>query len=241
MRMADVVATNLTGGHKSFPGFDMSTKLKLIGVDVASFGDPFAGEPDCRTIVFEDRHKGIYKRINISQDGKYLLGGILIGDAGAYHLLLQTVNNRLVLPPDPEDLILGNRGGAVEGGGVMNLPDEALVCSCESVSKATICQAVTEQAISSIEAMKKCTGAGTGCGGCIPLVKDLINGTMKAGGLYVRNVVCEHFEHSRQELFDLVKLHGVRTFEEGLLTLGQGGRLRGLQAGYCQHPGRLLE
>lgn len=220
--MADVVATNLTGGHKSFPGFDMSTKLKLIGVDVASFGDPFSGEPDCRTIVFEDRHKGIYKRINISQDGKHLLGGILIGDATAYHLLLQTVNNRLVLPPDPEDLILGNRGGAAEGGGVMNLPDEALICSCESVSKAMICQAVTEQGISSIEAMKKCTRAGTGCGGCIPLVKDLISGTMKAGGLYVRNVVCEHFEHSRQELFDLVKLHGVRTFDEALGRWGRG-------------------
>ncbi len=47
----------------------MSTKLKLIGVDVASFGDAFVTEPDCRTILFEDTHKGIYKRINISTDG----------------------------------------------------------------------------------------------------------------------------------------------------------------------------
>jgi nitrite reductase (NADH) large subunit len=220
--MADVVATNLAGGDKSFTGFDMSTKLKLIGVDVASFGDPFAAEPDCRTIVFEDRHKGVYKRINISSDGKYLLGGVLIGDAGAYHLLLQTVNNRLVLPPDPEDLILGGRGGAVEGAGVMSLPDEALVCSCESVSKAAICRAVTEQSVSSVEAMKKCTRAGSGCGGCTPLVKDLIAGTMKAGGLYIRNILCEHFEYSRQELFDLVKLHEVRTFEEALRQWGKG-------------------
>src|SRR5579859_329297 len=44
--MADVVATNLLEGNKTFTGFDMSTKLKLIGVDVASFGDPFAAEPD---------------------------------------------------------------------------------------------------------------------------------------------------------------------------------------------------
>ena len=220
--MADVVATNLLGGNKSFTGYDMSTKLKLIGVDVASFGDPFAGEPDGRTIVFEDRHKGIYKRINISQDGKYLLGGILIGEAGAYNVLLQTVNNKLILPPDPEDLILGSRGGAAEGAGVMHLPDEALICSCESVSKAVLCQAVTEKGIHTVDAMKKCTGAGTGCGGCIPLVKDLITGTLKANGLYIRNVICEHFDQSRQELFDLVKLQEVRTYDEVLGRWGKG-------------------
>ena len=220
--MAEVVAANLAGANKSFTAFDMSTKLKLIGVDVASFGDPFIGEPDCRTIVFEDRHKGVYKRINISNDGKYLLGGILIGDAAAYNILLQTVNNKILLPPDPEDLILGSRGGAAEGAGVMNLPDTALICSCESVSKADICGAVTEKGIDTVDGMKKCTKAGTGCGGCIPLVKDLIVGTLKAGGRYVRNVLCEHFDHSRQELFDLVKLHGVRTYDEVLGRWGRG-------------------
>ncbi|MDB4926398.1 FAD-dependent oxidoreductase, partial [Mucilaginibacter sp.] len=90
--MADIVVSQLTAGGKLFYSYDMSTKLKLIGVDVASFGDAFITEPDCRTIVFEDTHKGIYKRINISTDGKYLLGGILIGDADAYNILLQTVN-----------------------------------------------------------------------------------------------------------------------------------------------------
>jgi nitrite reductase (NADH) large subunit len=220
--MADVVATNLLGGNKSFTGYDMSTKLKLIGVDVASFGNPFAGEPDGRTIVYEDRHKGIYKRINISKDGKYLLGGVLIGEAGAYNVLLQTVNNKLILPPDPEDLILGSRGGAAEGAGVMHLPDEALICSCESVSKAVLCRAVTEKGVHSVEDMKKCTRAGTGCGGCIPLVKDLITGTLKANGLYIRNVICEHFEQSRQELFDLVKLEGLKTYDEVLGRWGKG-------------------
>jgi nitrite reductase (NADH) large subunit len=96
--MAEVVASDLCGAGKSFTGFDMSTKLKLIGVDVASFGDAFISEPDCRTIVLEDRHKRIYKRINISNDGKLLLGGILIGEAGSYNMLLQTVNNKIVIP-----------------------------------------------------------------------------------------------------------------------------------------------
>lgn len=221
--MAEVVAANLCGGTKSFTGFDMSTKLKLIGVDVASFGDPFVTEPDGRTIIFEDTHKGTYKRINVSNDGKYLLGGILIGDAEAYNILLQTVNNKLILPPNPEDLILGSRGGAAsEGSGVMSLPDDALICSCESVTKGDICCAVNDQNITTIDAMKKCNKAGTGCGGCVPLVKDLINGTLKENGQYVKNVVCEHFDYSRQELYDLLKMNNVRSYDEALDHYGKG-------------------
>ena len=220
--MAEVVAANLCGADKLFTGFDMSTKLKLIGVDVASFGDAFVAEPDCRTIVFEDKLKAVYKRINCSNDGKYLLGGILIGDADAYNILLQTVNNKIVLPPNPEDLILGARGGTSNGSGVMNLPDEALICSCEAISKGTICGAVTDQNITTVDGIKKCTKAGTGCGGCVPLVKDLIVGTMKANGVYVKNIVCEHFNYSRQELFDLVKINAIKTYDEVLGRFGKG-------------------
>src|SRR4030095_13394949 len=202
--MADVVVANLTGGSKSFTGFDMSTKLKLIGVDVASFGDPFIQSNGTRTIVFENRLKGIYKRINISEDGKELLGGILVGDADAYNILLQTCKNKVALPPNPEDVILGVRGGESDGGaGIIGLPEEALICSCESVSKGTICNAVGD-GCETVDAIKKCTKAGTGCGGCTPMLKDLMVHTLKSQGKYIRNVVCEHFSYSRQDLFDLV-------------------------------------
>ncbi|PJJ83795.1 nitrite reductase large subunit NirB [Mucilaginibacter auburnensis] len=221
--MADIVVSQLTGGSKLFYSYDMSTKLKLIGVDVASFGDAFITEPDCRTIVFEDTHKGIYKRINITTDGKYLLGGILIGDADAYNMLLQTVNNKLVLPPNPEDLILGSRGGAEsEGAGVMSLPDDALICSCEAVTKGAICSSVTDLGITSVDGIKKCTKAGTGCGGCMPMVKDLVNGTLKANGAYVKNNICEHFDYSRQELYDLVKMNQLKNYDLVLDHFGKG-------------------
>jgi nitrite reductase (NADH) large subunit len=222
--MADVVVAYLTENEKSFKGFDMSTKLKLIGIDVASFGDAFITEPDCRTIIFEDTHKGIYKRINISIDGKYLLGGILIGDADAYNMLLQTVNNKLVLPPNPEDLLLGARGADAgdSGAGVMSLPDDALICSCEAVTKGAICRAVTEQAITTVDGLKKCTKAGTGCGGCVPMVKDLLLGTMKASGQYVKDVICEHFDHSRQELLDLIRINKIKNYDEVLDHYGRG-------------------
>ncbi len=221
--MADTVATNLTGGDKRFTGYDMSTKLKLIGIDVASFGDPFIETDQTRSLVFEDTLKGIYKRINISGDGKELLGGILVGEAAQYNMLLQTCKNKIVLPPNPEDLILGSRGGSEpEGAGVQGLPGDALICSCESVTKADICNAVTAGGCETLDGIKKCTKAGTGCGGCVPMVKDLLVYTMKSQGKYVRNVLCEHFNYSRQELFDLIKINDLRSYDEVLNKLGQG-------------------
>jgi nitrite reductase (NADH) large subunit len=220
--MAEVAASHILGDQKAFTGFDMSTKLKLIGVDVASFGDPFAPADTCRSIVFEDTMKGTYQRINISGDGKLLLGGILIGDADAYNMLLQTTKNKIILPPNPEDLLLGARGGNTEtGAGVMGLPDDALICSCESVSKGAICTAV-EAGNETLADVKKCTKAGTCCGGCVPMVKDLISSTMKAQGKYIRNVICEHFTYSRQELFDLIHIKEIRSFDDALDHYGQG-------------------
>jgi nitrite reductase (NADH) large subunit len=220
--MADTVVTNLTGGDKIFTGYDMSTKLKLIGVDVASFGDPFISGNGIKTIAINDNHKGIYKRINISEDGKTLLGGILVGDAEQYNMLLQTCKNKVVLPPNPEDVILGARGGEENGAGVTALPDDALICSCEAVTKGSICSSVSEINCETVEAIKKCTKAGTGCGGCVPMLKDLMLHTMKSQGKVVRNVVCEHFNYSRQELFDLVKINDLKTYDDVLSHLGKG-------------------
>ncbi|TDX01004.1 nitrite reductase large subunit NirB [Dinghuibacter silviterrae] len=221
--MADVVASRLCGSPKRFSTFDMSTKLKLIGVDVASFGDPFAEGPNVKALTYEDTYTGVYKRINITKDGKQLLGGILVGDAEAYNILLQTTVNKIALPPNPEDLILGARGGAGgEGMNIMDLPDDAIICSCEGVTKSSICGAVREKGVTTIDAMKKCTKAGTGCGGCVPMVKDLLTGTMKAEGMYVKTTLCEHFDYSRQELLDLVRLNEVKTYDEVLDQFGRG-------------------
>ncbi|MDQ6813834.1 MAG: nitrite reductase large subunit NirB [Bacteroidota bacterium] len=229
--MAQVVVDNIYSlsnngflTERVFTGYDMSTKLKLIGVDVASFGDPFVAVSKCRTVVFEDTMKGIYKRINISPDGKYLLGGILIGDADAYNMLLQTTKNKIALPPEPQDVILGSRGNAeAEGGaGVLSLPEDALICSCEAVTKGQVCNAVIEQSCESVEAIKKCTKAGTGCGGCVPMLKDLVVHTMKSQGKYVRNVLCEHFSYSRQELYDLIKVKQLKSYDLVLDEIGHG-------------------
>jgi len=221
--MAEVAATTISGEQKLFAGFDMSTKLKLMGVDVASFGDPFITEPHARTILLEDKNKGIYKRLNISPDGKRLLGGILVGEAASYNMLLQTVNNNMPLPEHPETLLLGEQSETKPAGaGLEALPDTALICSCEGITKAQICNAVTQQGCEHADDIKKCTKAGSGCGGCVPMVKDLVAYTMKKQGKYIRNTICEHFNFSRQELFDLIKIHDLRTYDSVLDSLGTG-------------------
>jgi len=202
---------------------DMSTQLKLLGTDVASFGDAYGEEEGSRSIVFEDKVAKIYKRINISADGKRLCGGMLVGDASAYNMLLQICQNGMKLPENPEDLILGGRDGSSPNlGNVLDLPDEALICSCESVSKGQLYKAVAEEACESMKTLMKCTKAGTGCGGCKPMVKDIMEETLRQSGKIVRETICEHFEYSRRELFDLINLKGIKDYNEALDLLGTG-------------------
>lgn len=207
-----------------FSAFDMSTKLKLIGVDVASFGDPFCENTPHDTIIVEDKLKGIYKRLNVTTDGKLLLGGVLVGEADNYNMLLQMVKNQMILPPNPEDLVMPPRKGesAAAGAGVAALPDEASICSCENISKGAICQAIEEQSLSDVAAVKKCTKAGTGCGGCVPMISDLLIETLKKQGKTVKKVLCEHFDYGRQEMYHLIQTSGTRTYDEVLAKFGKG-------------------
>lgn len=220
--MAEVVVNQLTGdGTARFTGNDMSTKLKLIGIDVASFGDAFGATTACKPIIFENKKQGFYKRINVSEDGKHLTGGILVGDVSDYNMLRQIMQNGLTLPPQPEDLILGSRGESL-GDTIGNLPDEAQVCSCENVTKGAIANLIKEQQLENIEQVKSCTKAGTGCGACSPMVADIFNATLKSMGKTVRKVLCEHFDYTRQELFDLIKVHKIKNYDDLLDRHGTG-------------------
>jgi nitrite reductase (NADH) large subunit len=220
--MARVVAANLTGDASAkFAGGDLSAKLKLLGVDVASFGDPFADATGGASILYEDLVKGIYKKLVISEDKTKLLGGILVGDAADYARLTAVMKSGQALPDAPEELIFGARE-ASGGGGAASLGESAQVCSCNNVTKREICHAIRRGECSSVADIKAKTKAGTGCGGCMPLVTDILKAEQRAAGQVVREHLCEHFAFSRQELFQIVKVKRYRTFEELLRTHGSG-------------------
>ncbi|WP_133662933.1 nitrite reductase large subunit NirB [Paraburkholderia sp. BL10I2N1] len=220
--MARVAARQLVGVEAAFTGADMSTKLKLMGVDVASIGDAHGKTPGSRSYQFSDERRQVYKKLVVSDCGKYLLGAVMAGDAAEYGTLLQMMLNRMELPDAPEFLILPQADGRAKPAlGVEALPATAQICSCNNVSKNQICAAVCGGA-TSIGAMKSATGAGTSCGGCVPLVTQVMKSEMKKQGLAVNNHLCEHFRHSRQELYHIVRVEGIKTFGALLGKHGHG-------------------
>jgi nitrite reductase (NADH) large subunit len=217
--MASALARTLTDSRTEFRGADQSSKLKLLGVDVASFGDPFADTTGGSSITYEDLVKGVYKKLVISEDRTRLLGGVLVGDSSDYAKLTQFLRTGEPLPDSPEELIFGVREGQSAAG---SLGESAQVCSCNNVTKREICHAVRKGECATLVDIKKKTRAGTGCGGCLPLVTDLLNAELKASGQVVRENLCEHFAFSRKELYEIVKIKRHRTFDEVLKTHGTG-------------------
>ncbi len=221
-QMAGVAADQLCDQSTTFTGADMSTKLKLLGVDVASFGDAFGTAAGAKALAITDSIKGTYKKLVMNEAGDRLLGGVLVGDASAYGNLLQIVQNDIALPPYPEDLLMPPREGGPAVMGVEGFPDSAQICSCNNVTKGQICCAIQDQNLTDMGRVKAITQAGTGCGGCVPLVTDLLKAEMKKAGLEVNNNLCEHFNHTRQELYHLVRVEQIKTFDDLLDRHGQG-------------------
>jgi len=212
--MAEIVAARLTGGEGTFPEPDMSTKLKLMGVDVASFGDAHAATEGALEVAFNDAVAGTYKKLVVSDDSKTLLGGVLVGDASEFNTLRAMVGRPL--PAEPGAILAPAGGGAAVG--VDALPDAAQICSCNAVSKGAITHAITEEGCDSVAKIKGCTRAGTACGSCVPLLGKLLT----ACGVEQSKALCEHFTQSRAELFQILQATRITTFSEMIDRYGTG-------------------
>lgn len=223
-QMADVASRHIAGeSHTAFTGSDTSTRLKLLGVDVASIGDAHAATPGARVYAFVDERREVYKRLVVDGDCKKLLGAVLVGDAADYGTLLQTMLHGMPLPEQPEYLILPSRnsGGTAAGSGLARLPQDTRICSCNSVTKGAICAAV-ESGCTTVGAIKASTRAASTCGGCAPLVQQILDAELKRRGVALENHLCEHFHLSRQQLFHVIRAGGLRSFEEALAKHGAG-------------------
>lgn len=219
--MAKTVVSYLAGGDKAFTGADMSTKLKLMGVDVASIGDAHARSAGALSYTYLNQPAGVYKKLVVSSCGTKLLGAVLVGDAEDYGSLLQYCLNGIDLPQDPESLILPRVGGEQVGLGVNALPETAQICSCYDVSKRAIHDSVVSGCCS-VADVKSSTKAGTGCGGCVPLLTNVVNHELESLGVEVSKDICEHFPYTRQELYHLVRVGKIQSFQEMLEHYGNG-------------------
>jgi nitrite reductase (NADH) large subunit len=213
---AEVVVDRLLGGAAEFPEADMSTKLKLLGVDVASFGDAMGATENCLEVAINDAVNQTYAKLVLSDDAKTLLGGVLVGDASSYGVLRPMVGSEL--PGDPLALIApAQSGSGASALGVGALPDSAQICSCNNVTKADLKCAIAD-GCADVPALKSCTAAGTSCGSCVPLLKQLL----EAEGVAQSKALCEHFSQSRAELFEIISATEIRTFSGLLERYGRG-------------------
>lgn len=226
--MADRVAATLCGESASFEGADLSTKLKLLGVDVASFGEPFADEEvggdigeavatdgSVQTVVYEDAHRGVYQKLIVSGGDRRLLGGILVGDCAPYPTLLALAQSGKPLEVEPHELLFG-RAEAVD------LDDAAQLCSCNDVSYGAVRTAIRERELTSVSGIKACTRAGTGCGGCVPVATRILEEELARSGREVDRNLCEHFPHTRPELYQIARATRADSFAAILESHGRG-------------------
>ncbi len=222
-KMAQVCAEHIAGyTENQFAGADMSTKLKLMGVDVASIGDAHGNTPASKIYTYIDGTEEIYKKIVVNEANNRLLGAVLVGDATDYGNLLQLTLNDIPLPEYPDALILPQRDGSgATGLGVEALPDSAQICSCNDVTKGALCQAISDGA-TQLGELKACTKAGTSCGGCNALVGQVLNAELEKMGLEVNTDICEHFPYTRQALYHLVRVEEIKSFPDLLSKHGKG-------------------
>ncbi|TGJ78374.1 hypothetical protein E0Z10_g10391 [Xylaria hypoxylon] len=256
IEMADVLSFNLTQAKlhqpRSFKRPDLSTKLKLLGVDVASFGDFFAdrdgpsslpakaarkktsspsGEkptPQVQALVYKDPFAQVYKKYLFTADGKFLLGGMMIGDTSDYIKLVPMVKNQKELDIPPSQLILGAKKEGDDGGD--DLDDDTQICSCHNVSKGDVVKTAKEGTCKSVGEVKACTKAGTGCGGCMPLVTSIFNKAMKEMGAEVKNYLCAHFDYSRADLYNIIMVKQLKTLAEVMREAGNDKASEGCEA-----------
>ncbi|KAF2793454.1 nitrite reductase [Melanomma pulvis-pyrius CBS 109.77] len=264
IEMADVLAFNLTQAKahapRKFKHPDISTKLKLLGVEVASFGDFFADRdgpkdmpgrraakkdggngakdqvksltegpppPPVKALTYKDPFQQIYKKYLFTMDGKYLLGGMMIGDTKDYVKLVPMVKNQKMLEMPPSELIIGASKGDDDGD---DLDDDTQICSCHNVTKGDVVKAVKDGTCKSIGDVKSCTKAGTGCGGCMPLVQTIFNKTMTSMGNEVKNHLCPHFEYSRADIFNIVYVKELKEFADVMRECGKEPNSTGCEA-----------
>ena len=143
--------------------------------------------------MFEDPFAGVYKKLLFSPDGTRLLGGILVGDAADYGKLLDARQERCAaaLPAARADGRAGERRrrgdrprrDARLGPGLLLQQRDRRARSARRFASGA----------DTLDALKRCTKAGTGCGGCVPLVTDLLKAELKKAGKAVVNHLCEHF------------------------------------------------
>ncbi len=207
---AAVAAQTLTAGDAAYAGSVPSAKLKVMGVDLVAVGDATGS----REVVAADAGSRTYRKLVVDEEGR-AAGAVLLGDTRGHELLLEHVRRR-----EPVEDLLGLLQQASEASAA-DLPDTAQVCNCNGVCKGDIVGAIRAQGLGSTQEVVAVTRAGSGCGSCKPLVRELL--AIERGGVGEEPAyLCPCRKQTREQLAALVRERELESVSELTATCGAG-------------------
>jgi nitrite reductase (NADH) large subunit len=205
---AAVAARQIAGELAArFSPTEPATKLKLLGIDVCVAGASEGAD----ALLVDDPVTGTYRKLVLDEDGA-VTGLVLVGDGGPFAALSGLALSKGQAPDNALDLLLGKADAG----------DAGTICSCHNVTGTDIREAIRCNDLEDIGAVKACTKAGTGCGSCVSLLDRMLKEELTLAGKEVNHGLCEHFTQSRQELFEIVRVTGIRSFAELAGRFGTG-------------------
>jgi nitrite reductase (NADH) large subunit len=201
-----------------YEGSLVYTKLKVAGVDVFS-GGQFMEAEGTKTIRVHDEFSGIYKKVVI-KDNK-IVGAVLFGDTADGTRLMQMIRSGTDIAGMEKTSILKDSSDNASAG-VADMSEDTIICGCNGVTKGAICSAIKNQGLTTVDEVKNCTTASRSCGGCKPLVSDLLAYTL--GDSYdktaVKETMCGCTEHSREEIVEVIRAKDLSLVREVMNVMG---------------------
>ncbi len=215
-----VLAKHILGVFgEPYKGSVLSTQLKVSGVEVFSAGDFIEGD-DKKALKVFDEQDGIYKKI-VLRDNK-IVGAVLFGDSKEGNRLFSMIQKQEDISSTNKVSILQPLDGEVAGSFVASMADDEIICGCNGVSKGTIVQAIGEQGCTTVDQIKACTTASRSCGGCKPLIADLLQHTL--GSEFdqhaQKEAICGCTTLSRDEVIEEIKSKRLNHVKEVMNVLG---------------------
>lgn len=216
-----VLAKHLCGSETlPYEGSVVSTKLKISGVDVFSAGE-FMETPEHTVISSKDEWKRTYKKILLKNN--VIVGAVLFGDVTESANLQKLVKQGSLMTDEIYAEVMGTGccgGGAKKSTSVETMADEEIVCGCNGVTKKAIVDAVTENGFTTVDEIKACTGATRSCGGCKPVVEQILQFVL--GDSFQQGAkqgICSCTSLSRDEIVAEITAKGLKTTKEVMNVL----------------------
>lgn len=217
-----VLAKHICGVDTApYEGSVVSTKLKISGVDVFSTGE-FIDGPEHTVIASKDDWKRTYKKI-LLKDG-IMVGAVLYGDITDSAELQKLIKQKTAMTDELYNTLMGTGccgSGAKKAATVETMSDDEIVCGCNGVTKGSIIDAVTNQGLTTVDEIKACTGATRSCGGCKPVVEQILQYVLGDGfTTAAKQGICGCTTLSRDEIVAEIKAKGLQTTKEVMHVLG---------------------